>query len=309
MRRGVFVLLLAGACTPASASITQPPAIDWNDGRAELSGYELVQPRYGEQRTGAVALVWVREDFSESARVKADAGNHPREDVFPVLKLNVVKHFQTGLYRYNLMSSVFTAFDAHGGRSAGVPAKLVFSNQEWCGALFEELLFDADKIRAKRFSYFDGEGDASSELGHPQGGISVDAMPTLARAIHGALVEPGGSRELPVLPSLERVRLTHRKLAWQKGKLSRSASTKRTKTPLGELEIETWTLELGDGDRYEYDVERAGPRRLIEWRGPEGERGRIRGSTRLPYWTLHANGDERYLEQLGLTGTMLDPRR
>src|SRR5438477_209587 len=85
----------------------------WNDGRAELDGYQLVQPRYGQLHKGTVVLVFVKEDFSDSARVKADPGVHPADDVFPVMKLNVVKDFQTGIYDYNLMSSVFVAFEPH----------------------------------------------------------------------------------------------------------------------------------------------------------------------------------------------------
>lgn len=33
----------------------------WSDGRAELSGYDLVQPRYGEKRHGRAVLVFVTE--------------------------------------------------------------------------------------------------------------------------------------------------------------------------------------------------------------------------------------------------------
>jgi hypothetical protein len=263
------------------------PTIDWNDGRADVAGYELVQPRYGDARHGTVVLIWVREDFSESARVKADPGVHPREDVFSVLKLNVVKAFQTGIYRYNLMTSAFTRFEGK-----GPPTKIVFSNQEWCGVVFQELLFDAKQIRSKRFSYFDREADAEEKLEQPSGGVTVDTMPTLVRSIHGELLKQGSSIELPVLPSLERTRLMHRKLAWHTGRLSRSIPSKRG--------IETWTLDVGDGDRYEWDVEVAEPRRLVEWRGPEGERGILRGSKRLQYWMLNREGDERVLSEIGL---------
>src|SRR6187200_267043 len=63
----------------------------WGDGKAELDGYALTQPRYGQLRQGTAVLVFVTDDFSDSARVKADPGKHPASDVRPVLKLNFVR--------------------------------------------------------------------------------------------------------------------------------------------------------------------------------------------------------------------------
>src|SRR5207249_3206702 len=83
----------------------------WGDGKAELDGYALTQPRYGELRAGTAVLIFVTEDFSDSARVKADPGKHPASDVYPVLKLNFVRDFQTGIYDYNVMTSTFARVD------------------------------------------------------------------------------------------------------------------------------------------------------------------------------------------------------
>ena len=45
-----------------------------------------------------------------------------------MLKLNSVRDFQTGIYHYNVMTSVFARV------AAGWPiAKVSFSSQEWCG--------------------------------------------------------------------------------------------------------------------------------------------------------------------------------
>ena len=43
--------------------------------------------------------------------MKADPGKHPATDVYPVLKLNVVRDFQTGIYNYNTLTSVFARED------------------------------------------------------------------------------------------------------------------------------------------------------------------------------------------------------
>lgn len=63
----------------------------WGDGQAELSGYRLIQPRYGQPRLGQAVLIFVTETFSERDRVKADPGKHPASDEFPVMKLNLKK--------------------------------------------------------------------------------------------------------------------------------------------------------------------------------------------------------------------------
>ena len=52
----------------------------WGDGKAELDGYALTQPRYGAPRAGTAVMIFVTEDFSDSARVKADPGKHPPSD-------------------------------------------------------------------------------------------------------------------------------------------------------------------------------------------------------------------------------------
>ena len=92
--------MLAGSILVLGFVLGAAPAPEvrrfWEDGQAELSGYSLKQPRYGQIREGSAVLIFVTETFSESARVKADPGRHPPADEFPAMKLNVVKDFQTG---------------------------------------------------------------------------------------------------------------------------------------------------------------------------------------------------------------------
>ena len=99
-----FLLLLLSLALPTDA---QDFWAHWGDGKAELNGYSLKQPRYGAVRSGISVLIFVTEDFSDARRVKADAGKHPASDVYPVLKLNAVRDFSTGIYDYNVMTSTF----------------------------------------------------------------------------------------------------------------------------------------------------------------------------------------------------------
>ncbi len=107
----------------------------WGDGRAELAGYDLTIPRYNQPRRGVAVTIFVTETFSNSARVKADPGKHPQADEYPVIKLNLVKDYQTGIYDYNEMTSSFVALQPVNGRAAGSPTRISFSRQEWCGQI------------------------------------------------------------------------------------------------------------------------------------------------------------------------------
>ena len=80
----------------------------WYQGKAELTSYNLEQARYGEMREGQAVLIFVTEDFSKSKQVKLDNPGAAGDDAEKVLKLNMTKKFDTGLYPYSMMSSVFT---------------------------------------------------------------------------------------------------------------------------------------------------------------------------------------------------------
>ena len=298
MRASMLSICLLTLAPPAAA---QDLAAHWSDGHAEMNGYDLVQPRYGELRKGRAVLIFVKEPFSESARVKADPGRHPPGDVFDVMKLNAVKDFQTGVYDYNIMTSVFATLSARHGLRAGLPAKVSFSSQEWCGLLFEELRVEASSIQQTRNSYFDGEGSQRNKLELPAGGVMIEELPILVRSIPNRFLEPGQHKRLPLLPSVERARLLHRPLAWGEGTLSLSKEAKTMRVPAGAFEVYTWSAVLG-GERYDYFVERKFPHRLVGWDGPDGENARLRGSTRMKYWELNREGAEKHLAELGFDG-------
>ena len=154
--------LAVGAGCGGQAGAADPPRFGgtfwkhWGDGQAELAGYDLTYPRYGELRRGTAVAIFVTETFSNELRVKADPGKHSRSDQFPVMKLNLIHDFPTGLYDYNMMTSAFVALKPVNGRPAGWPTKVSFSSQEWCGHVYQQLLFDKNKVRHQVHSYFDG---------------------------------------------------------------------------------------------------------------------------------------------------------
>src|SRR5438093_9924338 len=80
----------------------------WRDGKAELNGYRLTVERYGRPRVGRGVLIYVTESFSLTRHVKVDDPSKNPVDTFGALKLNFVRHFQTGIYDYSTMVSLFT---------------------------------------------------------------------------------------------------------------------------------------------------------------------------------------------------------
>jgi len=267
----------------------------WGDGRAELDGYRLIQPRYGSPRTGSAAYIFVTEDFSDSLRVKADPGQHPASDVYPVMKLNAIRHFQTGIYDYKVMTSSFLRV------ASGWPvAKVSFSSQEWCGQVYHQILPRGAKTDDVFHSYFDGEADAQESLPRPEGGVYEDALPIVLRGWGTVFMRPGESRKVPFLPNLLHARLDHKKLAWGQATISRSAETAKVKVPAGAYDASVWTVAEEGGRTVTYQIEATSPYRLVRWSSDTGEEASLLGSTRLAYWKLNGPGGESHLAEIGL---------
>jgi hypothetical protein len=267
----------------------------WGDGKGELNGYRLIQPRYGEKRAGTAVLVYVTEDFSDALRVKADPGRHPKKDVHPVLKLNAVRDFQTGIYDYNVMTSVFARV------APGWPlAKVSFSSQEWCGQVWHQLLPRGGVARSVRHSYFDGEADAEADLPIPPDAVFADVLPIVLRGWGGEYLKPGESRSVAYLPSLLSRRLGHKALAWSRATITRAREPRTVEVPAGRFEVVTWTVAEQGGPTTTYLIESRPPFRLVRWTTDEGEDAALLGSTRLAYWQLNGGGGEKHLKELGL---------
>lgn len=202
----------------------------WYGGTAELSSFTLQQARYGEVHEGEAVLIFVTEPFSESKQVKLDDGNANPGDRVDVLKLNFSKKFNTGLYPYSLMASVFTPVDQlQHPRSL----KLTATCQDWCGHTFTQLNLGKEKWKAVEYSYFEMDGDRTWELSNAmledevwnQLRINPQALPTgevqmipgvwSTRLRHIAMeVETANAvlTDHPIDASLQQYKLTYPKL-------------------------------------------------------------------------------------------------
>lgn len=165
----------------------------WYAGQAEITSYALEQPRYGEMRKGSAVLIFVTEDFLPNEQVKADS---QKPDNVPVLKLNTTKKYNTGIYPYSIMTSIF--YPVSEKRHA---IKVSNSVQEWCGQAYAQLN-NRVQFKYALHSYFEGEADREVTL---QPNILEDELWTQLRVDPRSL--PTG--ENMVIPAMEFARLKH----------------------------------------------------------------------------------------------------
>jgi len=308
-----FLVVLVGALVISSSHAAKAPPAKfdppfgayWHDGKAELDGYRYSVARYGRARRGQAVLVYVTEPFSRSMRVKVDNASRNPKDTFDVLKLNLVRDFQTGIYDYNTMTSLFVKSEDFD------PVKVSFVSTEWCGNVYEELLVNPALVSQKLSSYFEGESGTREER-RPKGGILEEELFTLLRGLHGPYMTPGESRTVPFLPSSFRRRLTHEPLKWTRARIDRVAWTSTVTVPAGTFTVIRYSIQVENGPRGLFHVDSAYPHRIVRWEWPGAESdsswgrdgndsGQLTGSARLKYWELHKPGDERWLARLGLT--------
>lgn len=262
----------------------------WSQGKAELTSYTLEQARYGEIHPGHAVLIFVTEDFSRQKQVKLDRPESAGEDRVRVLKLNLTKKFNTGIYPYSLMTSIFTPMDGSG------TLKLTTSVQEWCGHVFAQLNRRPEGWQVESRSYFESEGDQDLQL--PAGLDLEDDLWTRLRLNPASL--PTGSFEM--LPASLYLRLAHRPIKGYAAKAERKAAgtdgiaTYELSYPeLGRtlsihyraefpFEIETWEERYPDG--------RGG--KMLETRGVRKER------ILLDYWNHNSLLDAPLRRRLGL---------
>jgi hypothetical protein len=295
---------LSAIFLPAIAAAASLPSYDqafwstWGDGQAELAAYDLTIPRYNQPRHGVAVTIFVTETFSNSARVKADPGKHPPADEFPVMKLNLVKDYQTGIYDYNEMTSSFVALQPVNGRAAGSPTKITFSRQEWCGQTYHQLLFDAKSIRATRHSYFDGDGDSQKNLDYAPEGVAEDSLMQWARGMASPSLAPGESRAVSLLRALPGLKGID--AAWEQATLSRPGASESVKVPAGTFAVERMSVRLPGGETRTFYVEKAAPHRIVKWESSSGEHAEMLKSDRMKYWQMNGEGYERALNRIGL---------
>ena len=169
----------------------------WYSQGAEISRFKLKQSRYGEIHEGDAVLVFVTEKLNPTIQVKAD---QPGRENIPVLKLNAVRKFFTGIYPYSIMTSTFAPIDTD---QYPLPLKITSSTQEWCGQVYTQMNLRDGEYQIRRHSYFEEEGDQIFKL---ENHVPEDAIWTMIRIAPHKL--PRG--EFIMIPGTVYARLMHR---------------------------------------------------------------------------------------------------
>ncbi|MEN9611164.1 MAG: hypothetical protein RLZZ628_1978 [Bacteroidota bacterium] len=207
LKVGICLFLVGGCNVPSSkngilpaqykAGLTDAFRAYWLGGKGEVNVYDLHQERYGEDRKGSAVIVFVTEEFSKSKQVKLD--DVTGSDKLNVLKMNKIYHFNTGIYDYSMMESVFTPTDL--GQEAH-SVKATVSVQDWCGQVFMQMNYKNNKYKLQELSYFEKPSDKLSSL---DGVILEDDIMNRLRISPESV--PTG--EVRMIPSLFFARLRH----------------------------------------------------------------------------------------------------
>ncbi|MFY7912188.1 MAG: hypothetical protein ACOVO2_21665 [Emticicia sp.] len=173
----------------------------WFSNKAEISSYDLQQAQYGNINQGEAVMVFVNEDFRLDKQVKLESD--AKEIATPVLKLNFIKKFITGIYDYSMYTSVFTPIQTN-----TFPATLKVSNtnQEWCGQSFLQLNYHQNGYQVIGKSYFEEE---VSEECHIDYAILEDELWTKIRLLPLDQLPQGN---VLMVPSMTSLRLRHKKV-------------------------------------------------------------------------------------------------
>lgn len=200
----LFLLLIILSCNSNQKSEVEqeklPPRVlsdeykdYWFNGQAEITSYTLEQERYGEMRTGTSVLIFVTEEFLPDSQVKSNEKSNTTKSV---LKLNKTKNFNTGIYPYSIMTSVFYPLEEENHA-----LKVTNSVQEWCGHVYSQLN-NRNDFEIKSHSYFEGEADQEYTIKKT---FLEDEIWTQIRINPKDL--PVG--EIEIIPSMEFSRLRH----------------------------------------------------------------------------------------------------
>lgn len=216
------------------------------------------------------------------------------------MKLNLVRDFPTGIYDYNVMTSAFLALEDSNGLRAGMPAKVSFTSQEWCGHVYDHLIFKETAIERVSHSYFDGEADQQEKLNYPRTGMSEDILFFWARGLAEPFMKPGESRNINMLLSLTTARFQHIPLSWEKAQLFYEVGYQSIQVPAGTFKTRIMRAETEGGRSWTFYIDAEEPHRVIKWITSDGEKGELLASERLAYWKMNAVQFQAAVKKLGL---------
>jgi hypothetical protein len=257
----------------------------WYAGKAEVNSYDYFIDRYDQPRKGYAVLVFVTEDFSKSKHVKLDDPAKAGDDRVPVLKINALQKFNTGIYDYSMMSSIFTPVDLNKNPRS---LKMTTTVQDWCGHIFTQMDEKKDKYHVSQFSYFEMEGDKASDT---EGAMLEDEILTRLR-INPANIPTG---EVKLIPNLTYTRLRHKPIEPMSAKIEVKDIANKQRSLV---------VKYTAGRRLEIDYEAAFPYKIMRIGEYDGDKKMseaiLKKSIMSDYWTKNGNADAGLRTDLGI---------
>lgn len=279
----------------------------WYDGQAELASYDVSLERYKERRAGTAVLIFVTETTSNAKRVKVNKLKAGSVDQFPVMKLNLMLDFPTGIYDYNVMQSTFVSLAHAAGVAPGNVTKSNFSSQEWCGHVFEQFVPRGKRVVHSVKSYFEDEEKKEGSLSLPENGVFGDALFHWARGFTEPNVRAGEEKAGKLLTMSIENRFRHTDPRWETATFGVDARSQDMDWEGGKLRVQRKWVRTESGGLAEFFVEEAFPYRLVRWNFSGGtfvaQEARLLSVVRNKYWAL--NGKEGIQELFNLK---LQPR-
>ncbi|MCB0832664.1 MAG: hypothetical protein KDC45_04310 [Bacteroidetes bacterium] len=265
----------------------------WFSGKAELSSYTLEQARYGEMRSGDAVLIFVTEDFLTDKQVKLEDYSKGKEGSVPILKLNLMKTFNTGIYPYTLMQSVFSPMNLMEYPHA---LKATSTVLEWCGQAYAQVNQEDKGFKITQHSYFEKEADKTYAV---EKTWLEDEVWTRIRMAPETL--PTG--DINMIPGMLAARLRHIPLAVE----TAMATLKETSDGSA-----VYSLRYDKSDRdLSIRFEKLFPHRILSWEetyvdgwGDKAKRlttkATLKKTIKSEYWRQNSNKDAGIRKELGL---------
>ena len=265
----------------------------WNKGQAEIASYTLKQARYGEVHEGTAVMVFVTEPFRVDKQVKSDDSNDPA--AVPVLKLNSLKKWPTGIYDYSAMTSVFSRTELDKAQHA---LKVTTTVQDWCGHAFSQINQRDGVYKLQYNSYFESEGDVKKEV--PVTWLE-DEIWTILRIDPSKL--PTG--DITMIPGSVYARMMHQPMTGEKAvaRLDYPAALDGEAVYEVNYPAKDRTLRIYFKSRFPYTIEKWEEEYVSGW-GSKASKltttATLKKRIMNDYWNHNSLADEALRKELGL---------
>ena len=276
---GIGLLNLNSCSAPRPAVPVQADFLAnelWDDGLAEFNRYQGKEIRYGAAQKAEVIHILVSEHFLPRSYVKADDAQV--RGTYAVLKLNQLLMIQTGVYRYQQMTSHFWR------RDDGRLLRFNLTSGDSCGNTYKDV--QRNRHRPQRFdyralTYWQGMEDVRRVLEVPADGVFYDELPVWVRAF-ATDHAPGSGIELQLAGTIVHPQSQPLEFAPASARVEEAEHDGETRW------LVTVDHEAGS-DRFVLEAE--WPHRLQRWDKADGGWLELIDSRRIAYWELNQPGD------------------